>query len=220
MWPLYIIGLVAYIPPSPPGTYLSYILRQLGFSVFQANLLAIPSQFLFAFHLLILTWVSQRWKERSIISSLSNIWIFPWLVALVVLPADASPWTRYALLTGLLSYPYCHAILVGWNAKNSNAVRTRAVSAALYNMFVQSGNIIASNIYRDDDQPLYKRGNTILLGITSFNIILFYLVKAFYIWRNKVRERKWNALSKGQQEDYSLNSTDEGMKRLDFKFVH
>jgi len=99
-------------------------------------------------------------------------------------------------------------------------VRTRAVSAALYNMFVQSGSIIASNIYRDDDQPLYKRGNTILLGITSFNIILFYLVKAFYIWRNKVRERKWNALSKGQQEDYSLNSTDEGMKRLDFKFVH
>lgn len=154
------------------------------------------------------------------ISSLSNLWIFPWLVALITLPAKANPWVRYALLSGLLSYPYCHAILVGWNAKNSNAVRTRAVSAAFYNMFVQSGNIIASNIYRDDDQPLYRRGNKILLGICIFNIFLFYAVKAFYIWRNKVRDRQWNALTKEEQDDYIVSTKDEGMKRLDFRFAH
>ncbi|OIW27618.1 MFS general substrate transporter [Coniochaeta ligniaria NRRL 30616] len=220
MWPLYLIGLTAYIPPSPPTTYLSYILRKLGFSVFQANLLAIPSQFLFAVNLVVVSWVSEKFKERSMISSISNIWILPWIVGLVTLPASASPWTRYALLTGLLSYPYCHAILVSWNARNSNSVRTRAVSAALYNMFVQSGNIIGSNIYRDDDQPLYRRGNRILLGITVFNIFLFYFVKGFYIWRNRVRDTKWNALSREQQEDYVLNSKDEGLKRLDFRFSH
>ncbi|KAL6872207.1 major facilitator superfamily transporter [Trichoderma longibrachiatum] len=219
-WPLYLLGLLVYIPPAPPSTYLSYILRNIGFSVFKANLLTIPSQFLFAVNLVIISWVSERFKERAIISSISNIWIFPWLVALVTLDADSSPWIRYALLTGLLSYPYCHAIVVSWNAKNSNAVRTRAVSAALYNMFVQSGNIISSNIYRDDDQPLYRRGNRILLAINCFNIVLFYAVKVFYIWRNKVRERKWNAMTKEEQEDYSLNTTDEGMKRLDFRFVH
>ncbi|KAF9875932.1 allantoate permease [Colletotrichum karsti] len=219
-WPLYLIGLTTYIPPSPPSNYLSYILRRLGFSVFQANLLAIPSQFLFAVNLLIISWVSGKLKERAIISSISNIWIFPWLVALVALPADSSTWIRYALLTGLLSYPYCHAILVGWNAKNSNAVRTRAVSAALYNMFVQAGNIAASNIYRDDDQPLYRRGNKVLLGICCFNIVLFYFVKAFYIWRNKVRDRRWNAMTKQQQEEYTLTTTDEGQQRLDFRFAH
>ncbi|KAF2792668.1 MFS general substrate transporter [Melanomma pulvis-pyrius CBS 109.77] len=219
-WPLYIIGLLAYIPPAPPTTYLSYILRKLGFSVFQANLLAIPSQFLFAVQLLVLTWFSKKLNERSIISSLSNIWIFPWLVALVVLPKSASPWTRYALLTGLLSYPYCHAILVGWNAKNSNSVRTRAVSAAFYNMFVQSGNIIAATIYRDDDQPLYRRGNKILLYICSLNIVVFFLVKVFYIWRNKVRDARWNAMTKEEQEDYIVNTKDEGMKRLNFRFAH
>ncbi|KAF6809908.1 allantoate permease [Colletotrichum sojae] len=219
-WPLYLIGLTTYIPPSPPSTYLSYILRRLGFSVFHANLLAIPSQFLFAVNLLIISWVSGKFKERAIVSSIANIWIFPWLVALVVLPADTSAWVRYALLTGLLSYPYCHAILVGWNAKNSNAVRTRAVSAALYNMFVQAGNIAASNIYRDDDQPLYRRGNKILLGVCCFNVVLFYAVKLFYIWRNKVRDRRWNAMTKEQQEDYSLNTTDEGQQRLDFRFAH
>jgi len=100
--------------------------------------------------------VSSYFKERAIVSSSSNIWILPWLVGLVTLKPTANLWLRYALLTGLLSYPYCHAILVGWNAKNSNSVRTRAVSAALYNMFVQSGNIVATNIYREDDKPLCK----------------------------------------------------------------
>lgn len=87
-------------------------------------------------------------------------------------------------------------------------------------MFVQSGNIIGSNIYREDDKPLYRRGNKVILGITCFNILLFYLVKAFYIWRNKVRERKWASMTKEEQDDYTLNSTDEGMKRLDFRFAH
>ncbi|KAL1901221.1 hypothetical protein Cpir12675_000587 [Ceratocystis pirilliformis] len=220
MWPLYLIGLTSYIPPSPPNTYLSYILRQLGFNTFKANLLAIPSQFLFAIQLLVISWVSEKVKERSIVSSLSNIWILPWLIALVVVPASTSAWVRYVLLSGLLSYPYCHAVLVSWNARNSNSVRTRAVSAALYNMFVQAGNIIATNIYRDDDKPLYRRGNKILLAITVYNIFQFYLVKLFYIWRNKVRERQWNAMSKEEQEDYVRSTTDEGMKRLDFRFAH
>jgi predicted MFS family arabinose efflux permease len=134
MWPIYAVGFVNYIAPGPPTTYLSLILRQLGYTTFQANLLAIPSQFLFALQLLIVTWISEKFQERSFISSLSNIWIFPWLIALITLPAKSNPWTRYALLTGLLSYPYCHAILVGWGQKNSNAVRTRAVSTALYNV--------------------------------------------------------------------------------------
>ncbi|KAK4215074.1 major facilitator superfamily domain-containing protein [Rhypophila decipiens] len=220
MWPLYVLGLMVYIPPAPVSAYLSYILKQLGFSTFHANLLAIPSQFMFAVNLLIITWVSRKVNERSLVSSVSNIWLFAWLLALVIVPTTGPLWTRYAIMTGALSYPYCHAILVAWNAKNSNAVRTRAVSAALYNMTVQSGNIIGANIYRDDDKPYYKRGNKVIMGIAAFNIFLFFATKAFYLWRNKVREQKWQALTEQERQDYLLHSKDEGLKRLDFRFAH
>ncbi|KAF2165022.1 hypothetical protein M409DRAFT_24922 [Zasmidium cellare ATCC 36951] len=220
LWPLYLVGLTNYIPPSPPSNYLSYILRQMGFSTLNANLLTIPSQFLFGVNLLIVSWVSEKIGERAIISSLANIWILPWLAALVALGASASDWVRYALLTGLLSYPYCHAILVAWNSKNSNSVRTRAVSAALYNMFVQAGNIIGSNIYRDEDRPYYLRGNKILLGICCFNIVLLVFVKYYYITRNKRREAAWEKLTGEEKVDYVRNTKDEGAKRLDFRFSH
>ncbi|PBP22175.1 putative transporter [Diplocarpon rosae] len=220
LWPTYVVGLCAYIPPNPPGTYLAFTLKQLGFSTFHANLLTIPGYFGFLINLLIITKASSYFKERAIISSISNIWMFPFLVSLVAIGADASYWVRYALLTGIVSYPYCHAILVGWNAKNSNTVRTRAVSAALYNMFVQAGSVISTNIYREDDKPLYIRGNKILLSICSLNIVLFYLVKIYYVGRNAKRDAVWNAMSAQEQEIYVATTKDEGAKRLDFRFAH
>lgn len=220
LWPLYLIGLTNYIPPSPPSNYLAFILRQMGWSTFNANLLTIPAQFMFGVNLLIISRISEWVNERSLVSATSNIWIFPFLVSLVALGASASNWVRYALLTGLLSYPYCHAILVAWNSRNSNTVRTRAVSAALYNMFVQAGNIVGSNIYRDEDRPYYIRGNKILLGICCFNVVNFFFVKYYYILRNKRREEAWVKLTGEEKYDYIHNTKDEGSKRLDFRFVH
>ncbi|KAI5792594.1 major facilitator superfamily domain-containing protein [Peziza echinospora] len=218
LWPTYLLGLIVYIPPKPVSTYLAYILRQLGFSVFHANLMTIPSQVLFMINLLILTKVSQYFKEKSIVSAISNIWMFPFFLSLVL--TTPSKWARYILLSGILSYPYCHAILVAWNSENSNTVRTRAVSAAIYNMFVQSGSIIASNIYRDDDKPLYKRGNKILLIIVAVNIVAFLITKGYYIWRNNTRAKIWDAYTAEEKEHYVTNTTDEGSKRLDFQFAH
>ena len=220
LWPLYLIGLTAYIPPSPPSNYLALILRNMGYSTLKSNLLTIPSQFLYGVNLLIISRISEWVNERSLVSSTSNIWMLPWIAALVALGSSASNWVRYALLTGILSYPYCHAILVAWNSRNSNTVRTRAVSAALYNMFVQAGNIIGSNIYREEDKPYYIRGNKVLLAICCFNIVLFVAVKYYYITRNKRREAVWSKLTGEEKVDYIQNTKDEGAKRLDFRFAH
>lgn len=47
LWPVYLLGITAYIPFQPTANYLSLILRNMGYSVLQANLLAIPGYCLF-----------------------------------------------------------------------------------------------------------------------------------------------------------------------------
>lgn len=74
--------------------------------------------------------------------------------------------------------------------------------------------------HETDDAPLYRRGNKQLLGILCMNIVLYGLVKAYYVFRNKQRDFKWDAMTPEEQLNYITTTKDEGNKRLDFRFQH
>jgi hypothetical protein len=52
------------------------------------------------------------------------------------------------------------------------------------------------------------------------NIAMYALTKAYYIFRNAQKERKWRAMSEEERLDYLANTKDKGNKRLDFRFAH
>lgn len=223
LWPIFLLGLIIFIPFQPPQTYLSLTLRQLGFSVFHSNLLAIPSQFLFAVNCLWLPYLARRFNERSLTSSISNIWTLPLLVALYCIPQVASArwnWTRFALLTLVASFPYCHPTIISWLSQNCHSVRNRAVSTALYNMSYQVGSILATRIFTDADRPFYHRGFGALIGISSFAIVQCWLTKLYYIRRNKQKQAEWDKLTPEQQVDYIKTPSAERTTRIDAQFVH
>lgn len=156
LWPVYLLGITAFIPFQPTANYLSLILRNLGYSVFEANMLAIPGYMLFAINIVFFGWLSEKLNERSLIAAASNIWMLPFFIGLICIKPGANPWVRYTLLTGIAGIPYTHSILVGMTSRNAKNVGTRAVSAAVYNMCYQVGSIIAVNIYREGDKPYCK----------------------------------------------------------------
>lgn len=220
LWPLFIQGIMAFIPFQPVTNYMSLILRQMGYSTFMSNILVIPGQFWFLINLPIFVFISRFVKEKSICVGLSNVFVLPFIAALVALPDDTNQWVKYVLLIGILGQPYTHAILAAWVSQISNSVRARAVGTSLYNMSYQVGSIIATQLYTQDDKPYYHKGNSAILGICCFNIAFAFVTKFYYIQRNKYKERKWLAMTPEEQEDYKLNTTDKGQKRLDFTFVH
>jgi hypothetical protein len=87
-------------------------------------------------------------------------------------------------------------------------------------MSVQTSGIIAANIYREDDAPLYKRGNRVLLTILIGNIFLYLGTKVYYVKRNSSRQKKWENMSDDERMRYLATTTDEGNKRLNFRFAH
>lgn len=220
LWPIYLIGLSWLIPNNPMTAYLTLQLKSLGFGTFETNLLTIPAYALFIIQLLFWTWLSERINQRFLIGLASQIWALPLLIALEVLPAHVSHWSRYVLSILLVGNPYVHAILVAITSRNAGTVRTRTVASAFYNMCVQASSIIGSQIYRNDDKPLYRRGNKVLLAICAYNFVLFIGAKLFYANVNRQRERKWNAMTSEEKDHYLQTTTDKGNKRLDFRFAH
>ncbi|CRK15674.1 putative transporter like protein [Verticillium longisporum] len=221
LWPIYLIGLTFEIPMGPPKLYLTLTLRSLGFDTFQSNLLSIPYTIGHMIMMLGITYIGEIFKELSYVSMIGQVWALPLLIFLnIVNTNEINRWLFYFVIILLLMYHNPHPIQVGWNSRNSGSVRSRTVSAACYNMFVQGSGIISSNIYREDDAPLYKRGNRWLLTIACGNIVLYLSVKAYYVWRNEQRDRRWSAMTEDERLDYLSTTTDEGNKRLDFRFAH
>lgn len=218
LWPVYAIGILFEIPSAPPKAYLSLSLRALGFSTFATTLLGIPVTVYAALNMLLVTWLSERVGQIALLGLLAQLWVLPLIIVEYTSAGTLSHWGQYAVLFFLLGQPSLHAAQVGWCSRLSNAVRTRAVSAALYNITVQLSGIASSNIYRSDDKPLYRRGNRELIAITIATIVAYAAAKAYYVWRNRTKQAKWNAMTKAEQQHYLANTTDQGNKRLDFIF--
>lgn len=52
----------------------------------------------------------------------------------------------YALSVLLFAMPYIHAIFTALTSRNAGSVRTRTVASAIYNICVQTANVIGINV--------------------------------------------------------------------------
>ncbi|ODQ80437.1 hypothetical protein BABINDRAFT_161375 [Babjeviella inositovora NRRL Y-12698] len=221
LWPVYIIGFFAYIPMNTLGLYLSINLRTLGFTVLETNLLGIPQQVLHIVLLIIYTWLTVRLNLRALVSLCQPIYTVPLLGVLCWWQgAMHNKWATYAVTSLILGNPYIHAVCVGWCSTNSNSVKSRTISASLYNIFCQLGGILSANIYRTSDLPLYKRGNKVLFAIAFILVPILLGTRQYYVWRNKQRDTIWDAMTEDERKSYIEDNKDLGNKRLDFRFVY
>jgi hypothetical protein len=117
----------------------------IGISTFQTNLLTIPACVLFILQLLFWTWLSEKINERFLVGLASQIWALPLLIALELIPANASHWSKRVVSSSLVGAPYIHALLIAITSRSAEAVRTRTVASAFYNITVQASKFISNN---------------------------------------------------------------------------
>lgn len=87
-------------------------------------------------------------------------------------------------------------------------------------MAVQADGIIASNIHRANDAPLYRDGNKNLIALACMTAALYVLARYYYIRRNSSRDKIWNNMTEDERKYYLETTKDEGSKRLDFRFSY
>ncbi|KAL0570788.1 hypothetical protein V5O48_011172 [Marasmius crinis-equi] len=223
MWGLYFIGLVAYIPASPVQAYLTLTLKRIGFSTFDSNMLTVPSAVLQIITMLLLAYSSDYFNERTFHCFFGELWVMPILIALLTIPDGGRDWGRFSMITLISGYPYFHPIVSAWISENTFDVKKRAITAATYNVIVQIGSLISSQIYRAYDAPYYKQGNSVLLAICVLSLLTFIVQRQTLVYLNRQKEKQWNVMSPQEKADYQKDKEArerDGNKRLDFRFVY
>lgn len=133
----------ATVPVGPPHNYLTLTLRSLGFNTIQSNLLSIPAYVIGAIGLLSTSYLSEAIDSRVLSTVILQFWVLPLLIVLYTFTENTSQWSYYAVVSLIVGFPYVHPIQVAWTSRNSNSVRTRTISACMYNVSFQAGYIIA-----------------------------------------------------------------------------
>jgi hypothetical protein len=114
---------IAYIPQTPVQSYLSLTLRRLNFSVFDSNMLSIPSAVLQIVLMLTLAKSSEYFNERTFHCFIGEFWSLPLLAALLALPARGHAWGRFSLTTMISGCKLHHFIAPIASGSSRSGVR-------------------------------------------------------------------------------------------------
>jgi hypothetical protein len=145
----------------------------------------------------------------TLISGCKHTWLFVIFKSL--------SWLDFA------SDPYFHPIVSAWISENTFDVKKRAITAATYNVIVQIGSLIGSQIYRSYDAPYYKRGNTVLIAICALSLVTFVIQREYLRFLNRRKERAWSEMSINERANYQNDNEAreaDGNRRLDFRFKY
>ncbi|KAI8071325.1 major facilitator superfamily domain-containing protein [Gongronella butleri] len=218
MWTHLIISFTGLIFLTPIWTYLPTVIKGSGFSVVDANLLAAPAYLINLSVSIFIAHIAEKYGYMGLFAAFEMFWSMCGLLAMELLPESASRWQLYAAILFTAATPIFHGMHIAWMSSNLAPIgkRTLALGAA-----IGFGNICAvpgSQIYRTDDAPRYHRGNWILFALQTFTGSMLVFQHFRYKITNMLRERKWNAMTDAQKEDYLATTKHLGSDRLDFRF--
>lgn len=96
-----------------------------------------------------ISYTSEYFDERCWHLTIGHGWEIPFLAYMVQANFDKSNrWRYWVCNTLLIAHPSAGPLLHAWVSRNSNAVRTRTVGAAVFSMFQQLSGIASANIYQ------------------------------------------------------------------------
>ncbi|KAF9395313.1 hypothetical protein CPC16_008673 [Podila verticillata] len=216
IWPNILIGFFGLLPFSPLTILSPLIIKnlQLGVPSLVSNLLVIPGYVLSLSIMTFVSWSSDKHNERALHGALASLYYAMCILALAVLPADASNFSLYFALIFAMGGQTCwHPVNAAWIASNTAPVGKRSIALALYIISVNACDMVS-------DAPRFIRGFWILFGALLLTIVLFLFQRWHLMYVNRKRSETTRHWTDEDWKSYNETTKDEGDERLDFRFCY
>jgi hypothetical protein len=188
------------------------VIKGLGYSSSNAQLLTIPIYVFAAIITLTFAWWSDYAQTRSpfIIAGYSIASIG--FIAQLAIPHPRYPGVTYGFLFPVAAGLYCPFIsLVSWIANSLAPSSKRAVGMALLISCGNMGGIMGSNIYLAREVPKYQTGFGVSLAMCLLAIAATFVLRWGYARENAKRDK---LLAENTEEEIRSRYTDQEMLDL------
>ncbi|KXS08780.1 MFS general substrate transporter [Gonapodya prolifera JEL478] len=219
LWGHLLMAFVGLMPLTPFRTYLPLVIRNYGFNVYASTALTAPVNMLTFITMVLLVRNADRVGYRGVHGAFAYAWYLAGWLLLVLLPETTDKTWRYIALMFLGGHPFPHALNVAWSQVNMAPIGKRTVASG---MIIAAANLCAipgAQIYQPWDQPYFRVGNQICVSLSATALALYIVQGTYYTWTNAAREKKWNALTQEQKDEYERTTKDRGNNKLNYRFV-
>ncbi|KAK0656875.1 alternative sulfate transporter [Cercophora newfieldiana] len=88
---------------------------------------------------------------------------------------------RFAFITlGIMFSSNWHPVNGSWMALNTETSGERSITMAVLIMSANTAGIVGSQIFQQEDRPLYRNGWTIIIGLVSFSLLMSIVANVQY----------------------------------------
>ncbi|KAI1138161.1 MFS general substrate transporter [Hypoxylon sp. FL0543] len=190
------------------STYGNLILRDFGFTNFNAILFSMPTGVIQVVIIIGSAWLATRIGRKGIV--ITGLACLPTIGAVLMLTVPRNEHNKGVLLLGYYLVQCLGAItpmVYAWSAQNTGGDTKKKTSSAMMFMGMCTGNIIGPLLYNTKDAPLYRPGLIANLIMFVTVGVLGLLIPMYLMVLNRWHAKKREELGK------QANVVDESMVR-------
>ncbi|KAJ7103562.1 major facilitator superfamily domain-containing protein [Mycena belliarum] len=188
---LYWVWILISVPLASVNNFLPQIIASLNYSTVKTNLYTVAPNIVGTVALLLLTFSSDYFRERSIPNPRRCIPLATALIGFIILGSIdvlAHLHVAYFACFLLTMGAFAPSVLVAsWYSNNTNQESRRAVVAAVMVAFANSAGLISTNVFRAKDEPKYIPA---LATSAAFGGLCLILVAGTGIWMRLENARR------------------------------
>ncbi|KAL9563555.1 hypothetical protein ACKAV7_012223 [Fusarium commune] len=189
IWIHTILNVVSLAPKGGLQLYGPTIIRSLGFSKINSNLLNSVSSFLVVFLSFAIAWASDKTKQRGLWCMVAFLWSITFGSALFG-STDKDKWTKYALFTLLSSgNALSQGLNDAWLSINTRSAEKRSIGLALVVIGSNAGGLAGKQLFRESDAPNYTKGFLAIVLLYAAALPITAVIMGVY-WRQNEKLEK------------------------------
>ncbi|KAK7443729.1 hypothetical protein VKT23_015511 [Stygiomarasmius scandens] len=204
-WLFFFLGLVGNIPNGGISNFSTLIIKGLGFDTLQTTLLGIPQGVLVCIWIGLGAYLNERLppNSRTYVCILFMLPTIAGTLGFLLAPQHAS---AGRLICYYLTGSYQTSFVLGLSLITSNTAgqTKKQITSALIWLGACVGNISGPFFYRAQDAPTYRLGIGSMLVCNCLEVVIFILLRLYFIRANRVRNDKAAA------ENKTLSTTETG----------
>ncbi|CAN9178963.1 unnamed protein product [Alternaria alternata] len=171
--------------------FLPTIIRDMGYSSAQSQLLTIPPYAVATIFTIFWAILSERYARRALfILTTSTVAIIGYIILLANTDPKARPGVSYVgtFFAAIGIYPSV-ALILCWPAINVSGQTKRATANAMQISIGNLGAVLGTQLYRANSGPRYVLGHSFALGYSCLNLVVVGALLAVLKKENKEKER-------------------------------